>query len=184
MNEGLPPDAAAMLAMFEEAEASSYEKRPIPSFEDYYADTNGNILDSIGARLTKTINRKSGYLFVSIFNNYNETTIQHVHVLVCTAFHGPRPDEDYDVCHSDDSKLNNMPSNLLWKTHDDNMRDSGRTGRVPFGIDHWQCRLSEKQVIEIKRRLKLGHNPRDIAPDYGVSRLTISDIKRGATWKS
>jgi uncharacterized protein YjcR len=38
-------------------------------------------------------------------------------------------------------------------------------------------------VREIKQRLHVGWRLRRLADAYGVHIMTISDIKRGATWK-
>lgn len=47
---------------------------------------------------------------------------KRVHDLVCSAFHGPRP-EGMEVLHLDGTRTNNMPENLMWGTRSDNMRD-------------------------------------------------------------
>lgn len=44
------------------------------------------------------------------------------HVLVCTAFHGPRPN-GMEVLHLDGTRTNNRADNLIWGTRSDNMKD-------------------------------------------------------------
>ena len=48
-----------------------------------------------------------------------------VHVLVCTTFHGPRP-EGLVCCHKDDDQENNRADNLYWGTHKENREDRAR----------------------------------------------------------
>lgn len=48
-----------------------------------------------------------------------------VHVLVASAFLGPRP-EGKETCHGPNGKLDNSVSNLSYGTHGDNMRDRER----------------------------------------------------------
>ena len=45
-----------------------------------------------------------------------------LHVLVCTTFHGPRP-EGHLCCHKDDDQENNRADNLYWGTREDNETD-------------------------------------------------------------
>jgi hypothetical protein len=51
-----------------------------------------------------------------------------VHVLVTTAFHGPRPSSGHVVRHKDGTRLNNEASNLHWGTVSDNLRDTVKHG--------------------------------------------------------
>lgn len=51
-----------------------------------------------------------------------------VHILVATAFLGPRPSPGHEVCHDDGNGLNNHVSNLRWDTKAANNRDKDRHG--------------------------------------------------------
>jgi len=44
-------------------------------------------------------------------------------------------------------------------------------------------KLTAEQVAEIKRRIQRGDWLSAIARDYNVARNTISDIKRGRSWR-
>ena len=63
--------------------------------------------------------------------NVIERKQKYIHVLICTIFHGSKP-EDMEVSHLDRNGLNNKASNLRWATHDDNMRNSGRKVRAIY----------------------------------------------------
>ena len=51
---------------------------------------------------------KTGYMMF--------TSAIRVHQVVCTAFHGPAPEEDMVVDHIDTNRCNNRPENLHWVT--------------------------------------------------------------------
>lgn len=50
----------------------------------------------------------------------------YVHILVCTAFNGPRPFPKACVDHIDRNKWNNHASNLRWCTYKENQRNTAR----------------------------------------------------------
>jgi len=47
---------------------------------------------------------------------------------------------------------------------------------------HWS-RISEQDVIDIRRRLVSLERQKDLAVEYGVSEVSIGDIKKGKKWK-
>ena len=49
-----------------------------------------------------------------------------VHRLVCEAFNGPAPGPEYEVAHNDNTRANNVATNLRWATHYDNVQDAVR----------------------------------------------------------
>lgn len=67
-------------------------------------------LDNIWKFGTK--NMKTGYMFF--------TGNVRVHQVVCSAFHGPRPQPNMVVDHIDTNRCNNRPENLRWVTRLDN----------------------------------------------------------------
>lgn len=71
-------------------------------------------------------------------------------------------------------------------TQADNMRDRAERGRVSYnplrGSSNGNSILSEKEVIEIKTRLKNGVRKEQLAVDFNVSFGTITSIKSGARW--
>jgi HNH endonuclease len=72
---------------------------------------------------------------------------------------------------------------LYLGTNQDNANDRVDRDRSSYGERHWKAKLTEAQVREIKKRLHRGDElMREIAEDFGVSRLTISNIKHGRNW--
>jgi hypothetical protein len=66
----------------------------------------------------------NGYVSVC-FNTKN----YKLHVLVCTAFHGPKPSPKHTVNHKDKDRSNNSASNLEWMTYRDQSLHSFANGR-------------------------------------------------------
>lgn len=69
-------------------------------------------------------------------------------------------DEDYRIKH-----LENLSKN--WKT----------------GCNHSMAKLTESQVVEIKKQLLNGLLPKQVSDDLKVSYYSVKDIHRGKTWK-
>ena len=55
---------------------------------------------------------------------YMEIASVRVHIIVATAFHGPKPTKDYVVDHIDTNRKNNRPENLRWVTRLENALDN------------------------------------------------------------
>lgn len=125
--------------------------------------------------LKQVISPPGGYHVVNLKLADGRRRLCTVHALVAEAFLGPRPDR-FDVCHVDRNPLNNRVENLRYDTRQENNRDSLRTGES--GI----ARLSRADLPVIMGRLAAGETCASIAKEYGVSRSTISMIKRGRTW--
>ena len=85
--------------------------------------------ENAGAHIGMRYANKDGYLQTSRRDG-GKVIKYDVHVLVCEAWHGPRP-EGMQVDHIDGIKSNNHPSNLEWVTQEENMRRSrGADGRL------------------------------------------------------
>jgi hypothetical protein len=78
------------------------------------------------------------------------------------------------------------PKHLFVGTDKDNIEDMIRKGRnnTPKGESHRDAKLTEKQVLEIRKR----HVPfvltySMLAREYGVSKSTIQHAVNGSHWK-
>jgi DNA-binding CsgD family transcriptional regulator len=94
------------------------------------------------------------------------------------------------VCHSCDNKLCINTDHLFLGTQKDNVHDCISKGRFSFkttfpkGEKHKIAKLKNKQVVEIKRLLKIGASLASLGRIYGVDPSTISQIKSGRAWKT
>ena len=69
------------------------------------------------------------YRTVAIPNGHNVTSSRLVHILICLAFHGIKPDLNHtQVNHIDGNKHNNIPSNLEWCTRTFNLIHAYKSG--------------------------------------------------------
>ena len=94
------------------------------------------------------------------------------------------------VCHSCDNPPCCNPSHLWLGSAGDNVRDSYAKGRraalspiCGSGAANGNAKLSEQDVIEIKRMIAAGAFNTTIANIFGVSHSSIGNIRSGRTWK-
>lgn len=119
--------------------------KPVVGFEDAYEVSSQGRVRSIdrvmttknGIRLRfrgvmrKPVITPGGYPAVGMgAPNYMPRT---VHVLVCEAFHGPKPKPGMVVRHLNGVSTDNRPENLAWGTHSENNFDLVRHGT------HWKA---------------------------------------------
>ena len=136
-------------------------------------------------RILKPIINKNGYLRVYLYKNKKGKPF-FIHRLMLETFVGPCP-MGMECRHLDGDRKNNKLNNLEWSTHITNMEDQIKHGTLfnkARGTDHYFSKLNEKQVGIIKYLLKTKILfQKEIGKIFGVSRMTISDIKNNKTWK-
>ena len=101
------------------------------------------------------------------------------HVLVCLAFHGPRP-PGQQVRHLDGDKTNNRASNLRWGTLRENKDDVIRHG-VFKGERHPKAKLTAAEVAAI--RAAESHKAARAAHPH-ISPSHVGNIRGGRAWKT
>lgn len=146
-------------------------------FPRWHADSSGNVYRD-GVAVTPRL--VEGYLRVA--HGYRGSV--RVHVLVATAFHGPRPIGM--VCrHLNDIKTDNRACNLAWGTVAENNRDAVLNGRaVPPrpspGELQPRAKLTNSQASEIRARYAQGGiRQKDLGAIYGVHQSQISRLLAG-----
>lgn len=152
-------------------------RKSIPSHPAYSVDADGNVYGKAGRRL-RIFPDKRGYLR---FTTYEAGRWQQVsvHVMVCEAFHGPRP-EGHHAAHRNGIHIDNRASNLRWSTPTENEADKLDHGRRMQGETHHQCKLAESDVLEIRKRQE---SVKVQAERYGVSVWTIRAIRYRRLWR-
>lgn len=153
--------------------------KEVPQYPGYFATETGLIKGPRG--WIAPFPNKTGYLRFNVSLGAGKLTQTSVHIAVCSAFHGPRPDGRF-AAHRDGDKLNNRADNLYWATSEENERDKREHGRSLLGERHHQAKLTESDVQEIRRRLSTGERGRRLAKEYGVTETTISYIKNRKSW--
>jgi len=107
-----------------------------------------------------------------------------IHRLVATAFIGPPPTREHECAHWDNDRLNNRVTNLRWATKTENQLDKHRHGTMPpqRGSLNHVARLTESDVVEMKRLRRAGLFNRQIAQRFGVCRSLVCLINSGKRW--
>lgn len=91
-------------------------------FEYFLVDKTGLLMNSKTKYKTRGSPDMNGYHRACVWDNATRTKKEYkVHVIVCTAFHGPKPSKLHEVGHEDDDRSNNHPNNLRWITRSENM---------------------------------------------------------------
>jgi len=92
--------------------------------------------------------------------------------------------EGFLVMHSCDNPRCVNPKHLKLGTYSDNAKDmiSKNRGNHPKGEKSYRAKLSEKDVIEIRKKRNAGISCKEIAKDYTVSRTQISRVSTGQRW--
>ena len=131
---------------------------------------------------TGTIKKNSGYgeIIVHIRGKWRN---QYAHRISFELAFGEIPAGKF-VCHRCDVPLCCNPSHLFIGDQTSNMEDMREKGRSCFGEKNGQAKLSIGQVLEIRKRLSLGHRKVDIGRSFGVHPSTIYLIEQRKKWGS
>lgn len=124
--------------------------------------------------------RQGSYLSIWLCRGPGGRKLVGVHVLVLESFSGPRP-PGLQAAHQDGNPHNNRADNLKWMTPLENMRQRNVHGTNPRGEQSATSKLTEKEVLEIRRDFK-PRCPVVLAKKYGVHRRTILAIVSRKTW--
>lgn len=166
--------------------------RPVVSYEGFYSVSNlGRVRSehrvvgrsnqppkTVRQRILK-LRRRRGYMCVNLQKSGRQRTF-NVHSLVAEAFLGPRP-AGLAVLHGQLGQEMNTPENLSYGTLSQNMgHDRLRDDTLPWGEQHYKSKLTVEQVRLVRSSPESGAA---LARRFGVTRTTISDIRRGRTWK-
>jgi len=104
----------------------------------------------------------------------------YIHTLLLETFIKKRP-KNYFCRHLDGNPLNNNLNNLKWGTRSENAQDSIKHNTFARGEKHCKAKLTEKDIIEIRKLLKI-IPASNIAKRYKVHRSTIYKIKYRIIW--
>ncbi len=112
-----------------------------------------------------------------------------VHRVVYELTHGYIPAGHY-VCHTCDHPWCCNPAHLFAGTARDNVQDCVRKGRrskhrTPYntGAYNNHAKLTERQMLMIRRRVAVGASQTALAKQFGLNKSTIWRLVHGLTWK-
>lgn len=163
--------------------------KPVVGYEGWYEVSSHGRVKRIakgkGARPGHILSpdvRYDNYRMVNLLRGSAESRILfYVHRLVVEAFISKIPD-GLVVNHIDGNGGNNHVLNLEITTDDGNRKHAQRIGLIPRGAKHHMAKLTETDVVEIRRRA-LKETRVSIARDYGMSSSYLGEIVRREAWK-
>ncbi len=107
----------------------------------------------------------------------------YVHRMMLLVFVGPCP-EGMETRHLDGDPSNNSLDNLRWGTTAEQNADRSKHGTLPQGGAHWRAKVTEAQVLEIRRlHAEGGWTHERLGKRFGVCAGSIGYIVRRDTWR-
>lgn len=131
-----------------------------------------------GSVIRSFLHKKTGYIVVNLTKRGAREQLL-VHMLVLTAFVGPRPD-GLQTRHLNGDRTDNRLVNLTWGTALENSQDKRLHGTMPMGSRVHNAKLTEAQVLRARQeRMTAGK----IAREFGVSISCADKVRSGETWR-
>lgn len=146
------------------------------TLDDYLITRDGKVYNKKWGRYVKPQPNGTGYLRVHIAGK-----MWFVHRLVAMQY-VPNPDNKPQVNHKDGNKHNNDADNLEWVTNKENSVHALHNGWMRIEEKHQFAKLRREEVAYIKSHPEMPRN--ELAKMFSVSPNTISDIRKGRTWKT
>lgn len=156
---------------------------PIPDFDGYFASSDGYILSKKQGhtRVLNPIEGNDRHLYVFLYDGQGNSKKMYVHRLVLMAFVG-FPKDGQECRHLNDIPSDNRIENLVWGTRLENAADKRRNGGLPIGEKCYHHKLTENQVMQIRKRYSDGESSSDLSKVYNVSKNTVLQIVKGKKW--
>jgi DNA-binding NarL/FixJ family response regulator len=104
-----------------------------------------------------------------------------VHKVMAMVFLGPRP--EYAVIrHLDGDRNNNAVTNLVYGTPAENRADDVQRG-VRRGENNGRAKLSEREVVAIRRLISEGVRMAALARAFSISEASVQFIRDRRNWR-
>jgi len=124
---------------------------------------------------------RDGYPTVNLAKGGKKTACK-IHRLVLETFVGQCP-PGLIACHGDGDRANSDLSNLRWDTPQANSQDALLHGTRAMGTRCGATKLTEDEVIEIRRQRTEGEAIGVLAGRFGVSEYNIKAIVYRKSWR-
>lgn len=170
--------------------------KPVKGYEDHYKVSDQGRVRSLDRIIKDKIGRtkfykgqelsqfidKSGYPMCTLWRD-SKGKNKTVHRIVAEAFIA-NPENKPQVNHKDGDKENNHVNNLEWVTNSENDLHAFEIGlrTVNRGSKSNLAKLTEEEVIEIRKLKKNGKTQRNIAKVFDISEGSVSQIVNRKRW--
>jgi hypothetical protein len=145
-----------------------------------------------GCWLWQSGRNAAGYGLIQVKLVSGRFVSEFAHRVAWALTHGALPDKN--VCHTCDTPACVRPTHLWLGTDAENIADrdaKGRTARGdavvpatrPRGEGHYEARVTEDDVREIRRRVESGEQLQTLADAYGMTKQGIWRIVHRRSWK-
>jgi len=162
------------------------EWKNIEDFPNYEISNYGEIRNKKTDKILKAWSTERGYPRVDLCKDGNKKPYR-IHRLV-TKYFVPNPQNKTYVNHKDGNKKNNRADNLEWCTAKENTTHAIKNGLLkPInfyqkGENHPNARLSNKDVVAIKKAIKSDTDSSEIYKNFDITKSQLCDIKHGRKW--
>lgn len=162
--------------------------KEIPGFPDYEISTfgkyrrvrRGKSNNSIPRVLKPNVVRK--YAKLALYKDGRFKSVS-LHRTVLLTFVGEPPTAAHVGAHNDGNTRNNRLDNLRWATSKENAADRILHGTHPRGVASRSTKLTEKQIIAIRRLKQRGIGAPLISAAVGISQSSAERILSGKSFK-
>lgn len=127
-----------------------------------------------------------GYGTQRINSNIKNSSKRYtVHRISKAIFHGFDIGSSLCICHHCDNRICFNPEHLFIGTIIDNNLDKEKKGRGnrPKGENHGNAKLTNKDILDIRKMSIEGISHRNIAKKFSVTKTSVGDVLRGKLWK-
>jgi len=154
----------------------------IRSIERLVASRWGTLTKAVSGVVKTPRQQREGYLYVHLYKD-GKARKRYIHRLVAKAF-VLNPGDLPQVNHMDGDKTNNAHLNLEWVTGKGNCEHAirNRLYEPARGEQSGHAKLSEDDVLEIRRSVACGELHREAALRFGVGRKAVTKIVSRQRW--
>lgn len=159
--------------------------KTISGFENYEVSNLGRVRNKKKLNILKpTVVMPRGYLKV-VLSRSGKGSGKLIHRLVALEFIGPC-EAGKQCAHLNGKAADNRLENLAWVTQSENEMHKYAHGTMPSGSKHWNSKLTEAQVRDIKNRFGNGQGGEVAAYCYsiGLDPHLAYDVLSGKRWRA
>ena len=158
----------------------------LQEFPNYTISKLGVVRNNKTKKIVKPFKNWNGYIRIALMKDGKRYS-RALHRLLAQTFI-PNPENLPFINHIDGVKDNNELSNLQWCDRSQNMRHAHDNGLVKGqtgakGSNNGSSKLTEEDVLKIRKLASDGISSKDIAEQFNISRGNCNSIIARKYWK-